>query len=1023
MKLHLILALLLTLVGGVFAQNLLPAAGEGAAYGVWTTYLATQPKITATLQAGAGYKGSDALKVDLSKYGRLAVENLKLEAGKEYRFGAYIRAKNLKIKRGYLVVYNKYWRKNITTRSIPTNTGGKWYKVETHGVMPESADGKYTFALYVNGMEAGGELEISAPFIEEYKKVEAAPRKMAEPGANILPPMEADFNGPIGLWSRNVGMFDNAVKILPGKGYNGTTALELDCRETGGFRLGDIELVAGETYRFGAYVRTSGFDPNGSRIVIYNYKWGADASTGRFPADTNGQWQKVEATKVIPKSRNGRYNFIFYIPSHGKLEISNPYIIGVSPKAQKETPVMESYLQKIRRIYPVTPLLTKLDATNPKVTFSYSFPLEKPEDHQLRMRFADATGKWTQWKSFPIPADRHINTALGTAMPAGKGRLEVEIVPKSDASKAVLRNSYNVVFQAPLPKFEQKRLNNLVVELKNVALRNGTVKFINPRDGWVYIGFSENEKKATAVVDGTIKAITPRTGERSETMRYLRRGEHEVTVSGVSVSNGRLSIRTAPEIMLFPLEVFPQCDKSNIRYDLNFYRKYYLHSANVFFMLFAWNPKTAAEKALGVELADRGFRIMGSDGFNPTEWMNLDKMIEGISNNYPTATTAGRAVDETDANAEAQLLNNYAEASWEFAEYDKFIYLWMAATRCFLNYPLVHGPLMSGASHIGKGHGKLLMETYVETTPDLASLKEYYKLVKRHMVLAKRCSPDAPERMMMIMSGLLMNGAWNCNSYPQSDIKYALDYYYHLLATEPEARDLYGVGCYNLRYADEENARWISLLLRHYAVEGNTEMLSPKYGIKYNPGHVVNGDFKDGLNGWTATPAEGGVIRPHNRRNYGFSVQRRRGIGTNNGDTVLEIVRSAKGPNKLTQTFKNFEPGKLYSLSFVTADGDFVEKNIRKRSFSYLDAVLDGAEVMEDLSYEFRNPGAAVSGEKPDGTISRIEMVTRKIVFRAKKPEIKVTFSDWKSATEPGGPIGARRWLNFVNVNRYFAAE
>ena len=406
---------------------------------------------------------------------------------------------------------------------------------------------------------------------------------------------------------------------------------------------------------------------------------------------------------------------------------------------------------------------------------------------------------------------------------------------------------------------------------------------------------------------------------------------------------------------------------------------------------------------------------MGSNGFWADEWLDKEKMLKDFFSNFAGTSTVGRAIDETAASAEAPLLHTYSESCWELTEWDKFIYLWLASTTDYLNYPLLHAPLISGASNIGFGRGKLLMETYVETTPDLKSLKEYYTLVSKHLQYAKQSTPDAPERMMLIMSGLLTAGAWDCNGYPQSDIKYALDYFFHLVATVPDGKGLYGVGCYNFNYADEENARWIGKLLRHYAVEGNKEMLSPRYGIVYNGNHVKNPDFKEKTAHWQIFPAEKESIRPRTIAGYGFRKQRRRGPGHGNGDTVLEFRRSAKGANKITQTFKNFVPGKLYSLSFVTSDADDLEKNRNRRSYSFLDARLEGAEIIPELSSEFRNP--------PTEKVHRFEVVTRKIVFRAKQKEIKATFSDWKDAKTPGGPAGARRLLNFISVKSYFAEK
>lgn len=1007
MKFATLLTLLVCGSSVIAGDNAIPPADKEAKFGVWTEYIETK-KIPAALLKGKGFNGSDSLKVDLSENKRAAIEKLKLNAGKKYRFGAYVKTNNLKFSRCAIVVFNKYWRKQLVTKSIPGSTYGMWIKIEASGVMPESADNMYTFAIYAKDMAKGGELEISAPFVEEINDVPVDNAKKAvAPGGNIIADFTPSHDGQLGLWSRNLDNDDVKIKLLPKGGVDNSDALQV----TGSIILGDINLIPGETYRFGAWVRTNNFNAEGSRIVIYNHKWRGDINTKSLPSDTNGQWVLIEGSGEAPKSTSGVYTFIVYNPNKETFEFCKPFIEGVSPKAIAETFPMESYLEKIRRIYPVTPLLTEINARNPQITFGYSCPLpKKTQDYVFKMRLMDSSAKWSDWQEFPVMENAGSKLVWNKAVQAGNGKIQVELAHKADKQR-VLFNSYDVIFIEPLPDIPQKRLNNLVVELKNEPLENKEVTFINPRIGWVYIGCDSN---ATVELDGKDKIITPRPNEKAETMRYLTRGEHRIKISEVT-GQGRLIIRTVPEIMLFPLEVHPQRDNNRFFYDLSFYRKYFFHSANLFFLLHGWNPKTEAEGALGKELAERGIRMMGSDGFHEHEWHDTDKMIADMENNFVANSTSGRAVDETAANANAKLLNAYTEAAWHFFHYDKFVYLWMAATKGYLNYPLLHAPLMSGASHIGKGRGKLLMETYVETTPDLKSLKEYYQLVRKHMVMAKKSSPDAPKRMMLIMSGLLANGAWNCNVYPQSDVKYALDYFFHLVATEPEAKDLYGLGCYNFHYTDEEDARWISKLLRHYAVEGKTEMLSPKYGIVYNPGHVENGDFVSGTDGWLLRPAEENSMKPKYHPRYGRYVQRRHGLDINNGNHFLEVVRSAKGANQLEQTFKNFTVGELYSLTFVTTDGSCVENNEKMRTFSFFDAKLEGAEVIDNLSYEFRS---AHSQKGPE--LERFELVTRKIVFRALKPEIKAVFSDWKSAIVPGGEIGAKLWLNFIGCKRYF---
>ena len=77
-------------------------------------------------------------------------------------------------------------------------------------------------------------------------------------------------------------------------------------------------------------------------------------------------------------------------------------------------------------------------------------------------------------------------------------------------------------------------------------------------------------------------------------------------------------------------------------------------------------------------------------------------------------------------------------------------------------------------------------------------------------------------------------------------------------------------------------------------------------------------------------------------------------------------------------------------------------------------AELEGAEIIPEAGCEFRNPPEYLG-------IRRFEVVTRKIVFRAKAPEVKFTLRDWKNDREPGAPVGDRRLVNFIGVSAYFA--
>ncbi|MBE6357534.1 MAG: hypothetical protein E7058_10590 [Lentisphaerae bacterium] len=977
----------------------MPADGE---YGLWSKWIAAR-KIPVQFTKNGGVDGTDAIKADFSKY-RLAIENIKLEPKKIYRFGAFVRTSNIRKGGACLLIHNHRWQRDVRSLPLPADTKGKWVRVEFSTKLPESSNGTYTFNLYGTKLNPDSSIEISAPYIESMEL-----KKKIAPGGNILPGFAATADGEFGLWSNNIGVAGVEMKKFPGAGVGKADFV----RATGSIRLNGLKLIANEQYRVSAFIRTNGGLHKESRLIVYDNGWNKEVLISDLPQNTNGEWKKLEKVVTMPTSNNGLYTIIFYLPGGGSYDVCNISIEGVSPRAIAETFPPKSYLEKMRRIYPVTPLLTLVDAGKPQITFSFTCPLPgKLDDYFCRLRLAQ-NGKWGNWLNFEIPADRRIKTSA-PAMTPGKGEINVEIVSKSD-NKTILANRYDVKFIAPLPPFKEVRKNNLVTELVNTKLADGKYRFINPRDGWVYIGFRNSSLNATATMNDKVVVRQRKGSDLLETMRYLTRGEHEFTVAGANSADDRLIVRTVPEIMLFPLDVKEKTTIKDASYGIDFFRKYFWPNINTHFLLSAWLPKNDWDHAIGAELDERGIRRIGSSGFGGA-WRDLDKMRASFASNRPTMTTEGRACDETEAKADPLILHNYSEACWELTDWNKFIYLWMAGSTGYLHNPAVHAPLISGASHIGNGHGKILMETYVETTPDLKSLEEYYTLVSKHMKCARQSTPDAPERMMLIMSGLIMNGAWNCNAYPQSDIKYAWDYFFHLVATVPEAKGLYGIGCYNIRYTDEENARWLALLFRHYAIEGNTEMLSPKYGIVYNTGAVVNGDFKEGLDGWEVIPAEEGSITPRTIPGYGFTRLRRRGVGSNagNGNTVVQLTRSAKAPNKLKQTLKNLTPGKLYSFFYVSSDADKQVKNEHGRVDFALEAELEGAEIIPELSYEFRNPPEYLK-------FKRFEVVTRKIVFRAKAPEVKVTIRDWKDEKTPGAPIGGKRLVNFIGVSAYYA--
>jgi len=303
------------------------------------------------------------------------------------------------------------------------------------------------------------------------------------------------------------------------------------------------------------------------------------------------------------------------------------------------------------------------------------------------------------------------------------------------------------------------------------------------------------------------------------------------------------------------------------------------------------------------------------------------------------------------------------------------------------------------------------METYISSSKNAEEVEKYMMLLNHHVRYAEKCIPDAKSRLSFMMSGYISAGAWNINIYPESDIKYSMDYFFWKFATDPELKGIFAIGCYDINNCDEERVRWIGKLMRHYCVEGRTDRLAEKYGITCNPGHLKNCDFDDKFQNWTAVPAEADTLKPWYRRHYGALMQLRQSETGGLGDHAALFVRSQKAPNKLFQTAKNLIPGKKYSLHFVTADPEDVAKAKEVKETFVFNVDISDAEIVPELGYVFK---------KRFNSKTRPMICNHKVVFIPKKSEVTITFHDWKNDKEPGEASGSKRILNFVNLTPYF---
>jgi hypothetical protein len=813
--------------------------------------------------------------------------------------------------------------------------------------------------------------------------------------------------GEFGYWT--IGQADVEARLLPGAGPEGQNGLNLQFRNTEFFSHLNIQCVPSGKYLIGGYVRTNDFScPKGAGFMVTD---GSAAywriKTKAFPANTDGQWVKVEKTITLPKDRAKLCHFRVFAPkATGQLDIAAPFMVPLGEAEENGTSVQPPVLYTYKRIFLVSPVLDRIASAKPEMLFTVYYPIDgKHLDYELQVTIDKTTGR------FPLDFQHNVRVELPPIAP-GSYRLELKLLHKTDGA-VVLENSYPCVVRAQMTMPPQEKwLNNLVSELAVLDI-DGDLEYdlTAPRDGWIFLGFEKAEETVKVFLDGGDKPVVVyRPDERLETMRYLAEGPHHLRITGVQGKN-RLSIRTIKQLQLFPLNAFNDDNRPAnfparyFRYDLPFYRKYLWPAVNTQLLQYEFAPLLPEQRE---ECLERGIRLITSGN---AKWEDPAAIEKSVREERFIEQYDGRALDEAGYwwGFDRQL--SVAEALFNLADFDKSVYLWMAKTRGHLYYPMVHRPLLAAASNAGCGRGKMMMETYISNSRDEKATEEYMMLLNDHVRFAEKCVPDAKSRMCFMLSGYITLGGWDINIYPESDMKYAMDYFFWKFATDPELKGIYGLGCYDINGCDEERLRWVGALMRHYCVEGRTDRLADKYGFKCNPGHLKNCDFEQKLDDWDAAPAEPDSIAPWHKPNYGILVQMRQIEEGSVGDHAALLVKSAKAPNKLSQTATGLIPGKKYSLFFVSADADDIDKPKEKKAPFVFQANISDATIVPELGYILKKPG---------DTKSRAQMRNHKIVFIPEKPEVTITFTDWEDDQTPGQPAAQKCVLNFVSLTPYF---
>ncbi len=746
-------------------------------------------------------------------------------------------------------------------------------------------------------------------------------------------------------------------------------------------RQHDQKIVAGETYKMSVYVKTQGFKSRHCGVIVHNNGWYKENGIKSFPESTDG-WQYLEQTFKLHESKNGVYGVaIFAIDYVGEIQFAQVKLEAISDAALAGSSISPVLFEQQRpRLVAWEPLLNKIPLADPKMTFHFFGKTERPHAEYDCVYTIDGATVRT------YPLTRELNSVDLSGFAAGDHNLDVAIVDRATQEK--IMHVARAITLTDIPEVDvsaHRRLNNLVVEVLAQPLRATaepqSFAFSTARDGWVFIKVeTEEEDPELSVVLGTDDTTITAATDRREAFRELPRGKHDLVVSG-TVSGGRIVVRSISEIFNYPACASSQVPQ-NGKYDWDF------HVRHVFPAVTTLNGGNVPEERRP-ELRQMGLKWLANVGTtNPEDAADLVARMSG-SPGMTAPYYDGFTADEQFFSRPS--LADYTEALRLLDNPEnRLIYTWIVGKP---GLPGMHNDFISAALNASRGRGRLIFEAYCHSRPSEEDAVSYLNdRVVDTMERFKEYFPNVAAGSGMLFGNFNQIPIISLDVNPEVDYKYYLDMQLNLVATHPAFRDLGVTGYWGSYYDDEELYRWSFELLRHYCVEGNTDMLSENYGYTYSPGHLKNCDFIDGLEHWVADPPD--ALRADSFSGYGKGSQRRWGASGGTGDTFCVFTRGEGRANQ-----------------FVTADyNDMVAGRVDPRQFG-LDAVLDaGAEVMPEKSYVYVD--SRTSGRKKDDGLARVNL--HHIRFRAVAPSITVTFTD--AEAEPGSEIA----LNYIMLKPYF---
>jgi hypothetical protein len=586
---------------------------------------------------------------------------------------------------------------------------------------------------------------------------------------------------------------------------------------------------------------------------------------------------------------------------------------------------------------------------------------------------------------------------------------------------------------------EGRKLNNLSTLLLDVVPPAGTesIPFVRASGGWIFISLAtRGEGSFRLALDKALPGeiaiqAAPGSGPICEAMHYVTPGRHTIAIAPAgTLAIERVTIKAIPELIHCGLGFNPEI-KSYGQYDMDFLKQDIL--PNVTTLIVPNNIKLADAVIEGWHR--QGKRFVAEVGINSeartaeehaafwTGFFENAPFLDGIIINEfivnrPVAEWVPVMTPDRLArmDQERAACEQYSEAlkkiraDARFA--DKSIYAYVGGSGKTLNQEIIGTNLVRTIIDTGCF---VAPERYLHEMSSEKGSREALQAFLDGLADWEAKEPGV-KKHMVITFGLFSMPPGGINKQPNVDYHVWMDQQMNLVANDPSLADIAGLNWWTSLLADEETVRFVGKLYRHYALEGKTNRLTtdPLFLT-----HIRNADFELGTNGWRLHPAETGAIAAKSFPRYGRIEGRYMGLGRppdpeHIGDTFLWVKQSQRQSNTFSQTIRDLQPGRLYSLKMFVCDyDDLISPKPKKIEESKATAVItiDGADIDATRSF------SEVYASNPEPKIP-ICITYYWNVFRAKTGTATLTVSDWESANQPP-PSSREQAFNFIEIQPY----